>query len=221
MQTTEGVDVRRLVMVPALVTLGVTLLRLFGELLDWAPALFSRQAGGGGALVGIAWLVPVFGVVFAFQLARAGAAAPRVGPAFGLTLGAFALMPGLGFVAARLGLATPGQFSISGLVLFALFSLVGLFVGLRAWPALGRVLLAYGVAARVPVVVVMLLAMLGDWKTHYDAPAPGMPEMGVFAKWFLIGLVPQLTIWLWFTVVFGTFFGLLAWLVVGRRRAAA
>src|SRR5881409_1708216 len=43
----------RLVRVPALITLGVTLLRLIGELQGWSPALFSRQAGGGGALVGI------------------------------------------------------------------------------------------------------------------------------------------------------------------------
>ncbi len=46
----------RLILVPAIVTLAVTLLRLVGELQDWSPRLFSKEAGGGGALVGIAWL---------------------------------------------------------------------------------------------------------------------------------------------------------------------
>ena len=57
----------RLVRVPALITLGVTLLRLIGELQRWSPKLFNREAGGGGALVGIslavdgreAWYLPV------------------------------------------------------------------------------------------------------------------------------------------------------------------
>ena len=52
----------RLICVPALITLGVTLLRLIGELQNWSPRLFNREAGGGGALVGIAWLVPIFGI---------------------------------------------------------------------------------------------------------------------------------------------------------------
>ena len=65
---------KQLVLVPAAITLGVTLLRLVGELLDWSPLLFNKEAGGGGALVGIAWLVPVFGAWFGWRLARAGAA---------------------------------------------------------------------------------------------------------------------------------------------------
>lgn len=42
-----------LILIPALLTLAITLLRLAGELLNWAPALFNKAAGGGGALVGI------------------------------------------------------------------------------------------------------------------------------------------------------------------------
>jgi len=66
----------RIILVPALITLVVTLLRLVGELQNWSPAFFSREAGGGGALIGIAWLVPIFGVYFALKLSRGGAA-PR------------------------------------------------------------------------------------------------------------------------------------------------
>jgi len=46
----------RLIAVPALVTLAVTLLRLFGELQHWSPMLFRRDPGGLGAVVGMIWL---------------------------------------------------------------------------------------------------------------------------------------------------------------------
>ena len=49
----QETNVRQLILVPAVITLGVTLLRLVGELAGWSPALFNREAGGGGALVGI------------------------------------------------------------------------------------------------------------------------------------------------------------------------
>ena len=51
-------DIGRLILIPSLITLGVTLLRLAGELTNGSPTLFSRAVGGGAALVGIIWLVP-------------------------------------------------------------------------------------------------------------------------------------------------------------------
>src|SRR5687767_3848014 len=69
----------RLVRVPALITLGVTLLRLIGELQNWSPTLFNREAGGGGALVGIAWLVPIFGIYFALKLSQTGTTPLKAG----------------------------------------------------------------------------------------------------------------------------------------------
>jgi hypothetical protein len=59
---------RRMVLGAALITLSVTLLRLFLEL-GKAPAwLANRNAGGAGALVGIAWLPVFFGPYFAHRL---------------------------------------------------------------------------------------------------------------------------------------------------------
>jgi len=52
----------------ALITLGVTFLRLgleLGHAPDW---LASAKGGGGGALIGIAWLPLVFGPYFALRL---------------------------------------------------------------------------------------------------------------------------------------------------------
>jgi len=207
-----------LVLVPAAITLGVTLLRLFGELQGWSPRLFSREPGGGGALVGISWLVLVFGAWFGWKLARAGAGPAGLGRALGLTLLALVLMPALGFAARALGFP---ELSMRTLALYVLGAIVGVVVGLRAWPALGRTLLAYAFAARIPVALIMLAAILGNWGTHYDVPpSPDFPVMAPLSKWLLIGLLPQMTIWIWFTVVVGSLFGLGA-AALARRRAAA
>ena len=46
-----------------------------------------------------------------------------------------------------------------------------------------------------------------------------MPPMGLFPKWLLIGLVPQLTLWIGFTVVVGTIFGSVGAMLAGRARS--
>jgi hypothetical protein len=206
----------RLILVPAVITLAVTLLRLVGELQGWSPRLFSREPGGGGALVGISWLVPVFGAWFGWTLARSGERVARVGRALGLIVLGIAILPASRLVAASLGI---GPTDVANLVVFSAVSLVGLGVAVPAWPALGRTLLAYGLAARVPVALVMLVAILGSWGTHYDVMPPGVPEMTpALYKWFMIGLLPQMTIWLWFTVVVGGLFGVVAGAIAGRGR---
>ena len=208
----------QLILVPAVITLAVTLLRLLGELQGWSPMLFSRAAGGGGSLVGISWLVLVFGAWFGWKLARAGQGPGPIGRALGLATLAFAIMPVLGFAASALGMSGT---SMSTFAVYVVGSIVGLVVGLRAWPALGRTLLAYAFAARVPVVLVMLAAILGNWGTHYDVAPPGLPEMAPFAKWFAIGVLPQMTIWIWFTVAVGSLVGIVAGAIARRGRASA
>ena len=218
MSNEESTRPRQLILGPAVITLAVTLLRLVGELQGWSPLLFSKEAGGGGALVGISWLVVIFGAWFGWKLARAGQGPGAVGRALGLTVLAFALLPGLGFAATALGMS---QQSLSTFAVYVIGSIVGLVVGLRAWPALGRTLLAYAFAARIPVALVMLVAILGNWGTHYDVAPPNFPQMAPLSKWLLIGLLPQMTIWIWFTVVVGSLFGILAAAVARRGRAAA
>jgi hypothetical protein len=211
----KNVALRDLILVPSVITLAVTLLRLVGELQGWSPRLFNREPGGGGALVGIAWLVFVFGAWFAWKLIDQGhfpegAFRPLGYGVLGLLLSLAAV-----FGAQQLGLPFVARLGI-----FAVASLVALVIAMRGWPALGRVLVAYGLAARIPVIIVMLVAMLGNWGTHYDAPPPdpNFPAMGVLSKWFLIGVVPQLTAWMSFTVVFGMIFGGLV--AIARRRKA-
>ena len=208
----------RLVAVPAVITLAVTLLRLTGELLHWSPVLFNPAAGGGGALVGIAWLVPIFGVYFAYRLVQAGERPAAIGRGILLVIAALASVPLSGVVATALGIDPQ---SVSVLLVFVVAALVAIPVAIRAWPELGRTLLVYGFAARIPVAIVMLVAIFGNWGTHYDVPPPGFPEMGPLAKWFWIGRGPQLTIWIAYTVVIGALFGVVTAAVVGRRRATA
>ena len=51
---------------------------------------------------------------------------------------------------------------------------------------------------------------------------PGRPlAMSPIAKWLLIGLMPQLTIWLWFTMAAGALCGAIAAAVSGRARRPA
>jgi hypothetical protein len=200
----DAAAMKKLIAVPAVITLAITLLRLAGELMHWSKTLFNPAPGGGGAIVGIAWLVPVFGVYFALKLHAAGERPSGAGPASGYALLGLVLLPAAGFAATRLG-APPNSFAL--FAVFVVFSVLGALLAFRGWPGLGRTLLAYGLAARIPVAIIMLLAMLGNWGTHYDAAPPGFPEMGLVSKWLLIGALPQLTIWIWFTMAVGALFG--------------
>lgn len=196
--STSGPNIRNLILAPAIISFAITILRLVGELNQWSPLFFSREAGGGGALLGISWLVPVFGIYFAVKLVRDGYT-----PKSNIKVIVFAV---LGAVVS-MGIMMP--FLSSGGVVFVLASFVGSGIGIAlqriAWPELFRTLLAYAFAARIPVALVMLVAISGSWGTHYDVVPPGsIPEMSALATWFYIGLVPQFTFWIMFTTVIGS-----------------
>jgi len=206
----------RLILVPAVITLVVTLLRLVGELQNWSSSLFNREAGGGGAVVGIVWLVPIFGIYFALRLVREGTGPGKLLRAFGLVIVAMVVLPASGAAAGAAGL---DPFGIPTLVIVAVASVVAIVVAFVAWPELGRVLIAYGLAARIPVAIVMLIAIFANWGTHYDVPpTPDFPEMAPLVKWFWIGFLPQMTVWIAFTVVVGMLFGLVAVAIAHRGR---
>ena len=128
-----NLSLRRLILVPALVTLAVTLVRLTGELLRWSPALFSREAGGGGALVGIVWLIPVFGILFGLRLAQAGQAPASVGKALGWAFLAFVLNTAL-----AIGAFTLVPSPVAQLAIFAIGSWLAILLACRGWDEIGR-----------------------------------------------------------------------------------
>jgi hypothetical protein len=195
--------IRQLILVPALLSLAVTVLRLVGELMNWSPILFNPEHRGGGALVGITWLVPIFGIYFALKLAKGGygptSACKVIGLAvLGIAVG-YGIMVGAGLLFGQ-SLYVRRLASIAQMI-------AALAIVRTSWPELFRTLLAYAFAARIPVAVFSFFAILGNWGTHYDVSPPDLPQMGWFAKWFWTGLTTQLIWWIGFTVIMGLLFG--------------
>lgn len=189
------------VFVPFVITMAVTVVRLLGELNRWSDFWFNPAPGGGFAPIGISWLVPFFGLYFGWKLARAGhPPASALRQVLG-SVGGMVLLILSSVVAAAAGLSLPWME-----VVLAVASIGAVYVAYRPWPMLGKIHLAYGIAARAPVALLMIFAIYSNWGTHYDVPPQGFPEMGPFAKWIFIGLLPQMTTWMVYTVAIGGLF---------------
>ena len=206
--STTSLDIKRLILVPALVTLAVTAARLAGELLHGPGRFFNSEPGGPFAIVGIIWLAPIFGIYFALKLAAHGQGPKSLGRAVGFALLGVAVVLAFSFVGARLHL----QQHFRGRLLYGwtVFAVAAL-VTLPGWAALFRTLVAYAYAARVPVAVVMFFAFWRDWGTHYDAVPSDLPDgLGLLAKYLWLGFFPQLIFWVALTILAGMLFGSLA-----------
>jgi hypothetical protein len=220
MEETKSTSITSLICIPALITLGITILRLVGELEHWPKPWFSAAAGGGGAIVGISWLPIIFGPYFALKLAGAGDRPLSVGKAVGFAvLGLVVLVLG-GVLAA----ATRSHLLILTVVAF-LVMLVAAFIPGIGWRSLGNALLAYAFAARIPVLIVMFLAMRGNggqgWGTHYDAVDPIFAQASFARKFFYMAILPQMTFWIGWTVVLGSIIGVIVVAVARRGKQAA
>jgi hypothetical protein len=167
-------------------------------------------------LIGIVWLVPIFGAYFAVKLSNAGELPESAGrAALSAFLGLIILV--IGFVAAFV-VSQPGK--LLAQLVIAIASVIAILLIQRSvWPALCRTLLVYGFAARIPVAIIMFFAIRGNWGTHYDGAPPGFPaDITWFPKYILIGLIPQLIVWIAFTVIVGTLFGAAAVALAHRGR---
>ncbi len=216
----QQTNVVRLVLVPGIITLAVTVLRLVGELQHWPDLLFSRSAGGGGAIVGIAWLAFIFAVYFAVKLQRGGQGLQGSGGrAIGLTVLALVILIA-GIFLPFLGSSGGSVLRLSMLgALGAVISVVAIIVMRQAWPAYWNVMLVYSLIARIPVIIVYFLAIEGNWNTHYDALPPGVTVEG--PKFVLLGLLPQLFLWVPWTMIFCGLLGVLTAAVLRRRALPA
>ena len=210
----HGPGVLPLVLWPAVLTLAVTLLRLVGELRGWSPQYFSRLPGGGLSPLGITWLAPLVGFYFGWRLARGGVRSPSPALALGIPFAALLAGPLLAVIAGRL-LKTSWS---SNLALWAVVSVLVAAAAFAAWPALGRLLLAYAYAARVPVAIVAAVAVWRSWGTHYDVPPPGFPAMPQLRRWLWTGLLPQATMWVAWTMATGAILGALGHRAASLRR---
>ncbi|MBI4165384.1 MAG: hypothetical protein HY508_06580 [Acidobacteria bacterium] len=204
----------KLILVPAIITLGITILRLVGELQGWTQILFGRGAGGGGSILGISWLPLILGPYFAVKLARSERGPAGLGRAIGLAVAGLVVF----FLASYLAFATTLAIPIRMTAGFALM-IVAAVITVMGWPALGRTLGAYGYAARIPVVIIMYFAIRGSWGTHYDALPPEYTgPSAALLRWFFIGVLPQFIFWVAYTVVVGALLGTIAAAVVHRKR---
>ncbi len=204
-----------LIKTPAVITLLITLIRLIGELLHWSPRFFNASAGGPGAIVGIVWLVPIFGIYFAIKLAQEGAGPESKGKAIGLVIVGIAVAFGgmyIGFSSIKLPLK-----EYIGYIIM----IVSWFVVKAGWNAMGKTLLAYGYAARIPVLIVMFFAIWLNWTTHYNAFAPGeLASNTLWAKLWHGAILPQMIFWITFTVLVGALFGVITSFFVKKAAAA-
>jgi hypothetical protein len=194
--------VNRLIMYPAIITLLVTLLRLFGELLHGPGILFSQADGGGAAIIGITWLPFIFGPYFAVKLFDRN----MKPSSFRKTI-IFAIV---GFVVLACGamVAFAPTVHFTGHVAVGLALIVGA-AGLQyfPWRELAQTLIAYAYLARIPVAIVMFFAMLGHWGTHYDAVLPPYDQLPFWTKYLYLAVAPQLVMWIVYTMTVGVLSG--------------
>src|SRR5260370_11256041 len=162
----------RLIAVPALISIGVTALRLVGELLHWAKPLVNSDVCG-KAILGVVWLVPILG-----STSRSSSFMPTMrrnvspGPWFWPFRHWPSSLPET-FVMESQGMRYAPRLSMNFIV-----TLTGLVLSAMAWPTLFKALLAYGYLSRIPIAIVQYLAMRGRWGTHYDSLDPGFPSIG-------------------------------------------
>ena len=201
-----------LILMPSLITLAITVLRLEGELHHWGSPWFNSSAGGGGAIIGISWLPIVFGPYFALKLAGSGEGTSSYGKAVGMTIGGLMVMVLGGFV-----LFKSGNSAVLGILGFVL-TLVAAFVARLGWRSLGSALIAYAFAARIPVLIVMFFAMRGGWGTHYDAVEARFAAAPLWTKFFYEAFLPQMMLWIGYTAVVGSLFGEIVAAIFGRKR---
>ncbi len=109
---------------------------------------------------------------------------------------------------------------IIGIGGFAL-TLGAILVPLGGWTELTKVLIAYAYAARIPVLIVMFLAFRGHWGTHYDAVPPAFVSKGFVRDFINLAVVPQMFLWIAFTVLVGMLVGALTAAVAQKKKAVA
>jgi hypothetical protein len=203
--------ITRLIMYPVIITLVVTLLRLFGELMG-GPAILFGKPDGTGAIVGITWLPFIFGPYFAVKLFDRSMKPTGFGKTIIFALVGFVILAFGGILAFTSMISFTGHIAV-GLLLFVVAA------GLQyiPWHELAQTLIAYGYLARVPVAIVMYFAMRGNWHTHYNAHLPGTEQISFWTRYLYIAVAPQLVMWIAFTMTVGALFGGIYAAIVRRK----
>lgn len=210
-----------LVLWPAVITLAVTVLKLVGQLKGWPEWLVGKPEVGSAGVIGIVWLVFVFGLWFGVRLDRAGRGPRSPGKSLLICVVGIAAAIGAMQGALAAGLAffpspeQPGE--PRGMPYFVGAMLLGCAFVVFAWGRAALVSFVYALFARIPVVIVTWLALHYGWDTHHVKLGDGFtrpPDDQLFA--FLA--MPQLVFWPILTVMIGTAMACLGALMFGKRR---
>ncbi len=102
-------------------------------------------------------------------------------------------------------------------VLAFVLTLVAALIARTGWGSLGSTLIAYAFAARIPVLIVMYFAMRGGWGTHYDAVEARFVAAPLGTKFFYEAFLPQMMLWIGYTVVVGSLFGEIVAVIFARK----
>ncbi len=201
----------RLIAIPTLLTLGVNIARLWLEV----NGTINSESGGGGALLGISWLMFVFGAWFAFRLRRLGSM-PRVAKSFLLPLIAFGAFMGTAAITFKPGATDTSMEEMQmAVTILAAVCVGGALLCFVAWPRLCWTLLLYAVPARLTVLLFTWLAKDQGWDTHYTKFGEQGYEQDMTGT--MIGAsIAQLGIWVPLTIITGSLTGCL---LFGRRKA--
>lgn len=205
-------SIARLIAVPAVISIAVTALRLAGELLHWPKPLVNSEVCG-KAILGVIWLVPIFGIYFAVKLFYVGDAPRRFALPMVLAFSGLALKLAGTFVMESNRMGYAPRLSMNFII-----TLSGLLLSAKAWPTLAKALLAYGYLSRIPVAIVQYLAMRGRWGTHYDALDLGFPPIGFWPTFLRVSFVPNIFFMEAYTVVVGALVGVTAIALLGRSK---
>jgi hypothetical protein len=201
-----------MLLVAALLTLVVTVVRVVGEVNQWDPTWFSPEAGSPLNPFGIVWLVPVFGWLIGRRLAQTGGA-PRLVAGFFVPMFAFLVILGAaGFIGSSFEREEMRRALNYLFVGAPIMSLLALF----AWPRAFVALLIYAIAARVPVMLVQYLDVQNGWSTHYGRTAPQLGLLDQDDRIWMLTLA-QAGVWIPFTVTLGCGFAAIAAATTRKR----
>lgn len=192
-----------LILVPSILTLAVTALRLYLQL----EGQISSRSGGSFSFLGITWLGLLVAVWFGARLGQAGARPRTRAHALVVLLLLAAVMASVALQFAGIDRADQSDAAyrdLRGVVLRCV--LVGVLCGgvcIWMWPRLGLSLLAYALLARLGVLAVTWWAKTSGWDTHYTKFGPAGIERDLGETMFAAS-VAQLGFWVPFTVVSGS-----------------
>ena len=220
MTTAAAPSTFRLILVPSIVTLLVSVLRFVGETKGWFPV----AAGGSATWLGITWFGLAFALWFAHRLRRAGSA-PRGSRTWLCSV--VSLLPLVAVAAWRVPNVLAMEGDEAGLdylrataIMFAVAGCFAAVVAFVVWPRLAWTLLVYAIPARLTVVVLTWIDKDQDLKLHYTKFGPKGFERDMEGT-IVSASIMQLGFWVPFTIFAGTLLGVVFFGRSGARQQAA